>query len=306
MTTSLRSVVTVVVVGVAAAFAPHTSRVHRVSRGAPRAALALPTLPTLPIPRALNPFDWSVDRPATRFRVEGQELFRQIGVAPDADFDEIKAVVAGLKEKYKKEPKKAIKAEVAMDKIMELRLRQASRGQLAKSGESSYADSVSSLRDASQLKKGYKAPKWTNGLVKVTTKAKAAQSAKWLFGAAFVGSAVLPAYNGAFTALIVVTGANTLYKNGRPKQAQMEDMPRTTDFPSYGEFGKIVCITAAAVALANILNLGVARPLIIPKLLAGQFAAEQVAIWCYAITSMVSLSFFHIYPKGVKAKPKKS
>ena len=33
--------------------------------------------------------------------------------------------MAELKEKYKKEPKKAIKAEVAMDKIMELRLRQA-------------------------------------------------------------------------------------------------------------------------------------------------------------------------------------
>jgi hypothetical protein len=50
--------------------------------------------------------------------------------------------VEALKVKYAKEPKKIIKAEVASDKIMELRLRQAGRGQLAKTGESAYVDSV--------------------------------------------------------------------------------------------------------------------------------------------------------------------
>lgn len=51
-----------------------------------------------------------------------------------------------LKAKYAKEPKKIIKAEVAADKIMELRLRQAGRGQLAKTGESAYVDSVVSAK----------------------------------------------------------------------------------------------------------------------------------------------------------------
>jgi hypothetical protein len=33
-----------------------------------------------------------VDRPQ-RYRVEGQDLFRQLGVQPDANFEEIKAAV---------------------------------------------------------------------------------------------------------------------------------------------------------------------------------------------------------------------
>jgi len=58
--------------------------------------------------------------------------------------------------KYAKEPKKIIKAEVAADKIMELRLRQAGRGQLAKTGESAYVDSVvsSSERASDKTEKG--------------------------------------------------------------------------------------------------------------------------------------------------------
>jgi len=62
-----------------------------------------------------------------------------------------------------------------------------------------------------------------------------------------MGSAVLPGFNGAFNGLIVLTGANTIYKNNRPKgPKQMEDMPRTTDFPSYGEFVKIATSTLVA------------------------------------------------------------
>ena len=61
-----------------------------------------------------------------------------------------------------------------------------------------------------------------------------------------MGSAVLPGFNGAFNGLIVLTGAQTLYKNGRPKQRIMEDMPRTQDFPSYGEFVKIASSTLIA------------------------------------------------------------
>jgi hypothetical protein len=57
----------------------------------------------------------------------------------------------------------------------------------------------------------------------------------------------LPGFNGALLGMIIITGANTLYKNNRPKPPKpMEDMPRTTDFPSYGEFAKIATITFGA------------------------------------------------------------
>jgi len=300
MAPSLRSIVTFAAVSAVAAFAPPASRVFRV---APRPALAFPSSA---IPRALNPFDWSVDRPP-RYRVEGQDLFRQLGVSPDSNFDEIKEAVAALKVKYAKEPKKVIKAEVAQDKIMELRLRQASRGQLAKTGGSTYADSVTRLTDESLAKrKTVKPPGWTKGLVKVTSKAKFLQSAKWIFGMAFAGSAVLPGFNGAFLGLIIITGANTLYKNNRPKPPQaMEDMPRTTDFPSYGEFVKIAVCTFAAAMLGFGTSEFVAKPFFIPKLLSGPLAADRVAIWCFATTSMMMISLINVYPKGVKALPKK-
>jgi hypothetical protein len=56
--------------------------------------VALPKMPALKlpaiIPRILNPFDWSVDRPEYK-PIEGQAYFRQLGISPDATFDEIKA-----------------------------------------------------------------------------------------------------------------------------------------------------------------------------------------------------------------------
>ena len=61
------------------------------------------------MPRALNPLDFSVDRPARRPRVEGQALYRQIGIGPEASFDEVKAQVVILKQRYDKDAKKKIK-----------------------------------------------------------------------------------------------------------------------------------------------------------------------------------------------------
>ena len=66
-------------------------------------------MPKVPLPRALNPLDFSVDRPARRPRVEGQALYRQIGIGPEASFDEVKAQVVILKQRYDKDAKKKIK-----------------------------------------------------------------------------------------------------------------------------------------------------------------------------------------------------
>jgi hypothetical protein len=88
--------------GCAAGFVP-TPAAHnhaRSSFAAPRDArgrpLAVPTLQAfklLPfevrVPRALNPFDLTVDRPSKRPRIPGQDLYRQLGCAPDATYEEV-------------------------------------------------------------------------------------------------------------------------------------------------------------------------------------------------------------------------
>ena len=53
----------------AAASSPYGESPARMTMALPRRV----ALPDIPIPRYLNPFDWSVDRPQ-RFVVEGQEL----------------------------------------------------------------------------------------------------------------------------------------------------------------------------------------------------------------------------------------
>jgi len=47
-----------------------------------------------------------------------------LGVPPNAEYDEVQAAVAALKEKYEGDTKKLLKIDVAKDKIAELRLRQ--------------------------------------------------------------------------------------------------------------------------------------------------------------------------------------
>ena len=190
--------------------------------------IALPKV-NLPIPRAANPFDWSVDRPEGYYKVPGQALYRQIGVAPEADFDEIKEAVKRLSEEAlaEGEPKKKIKLEIAQDKIMELRLRQASAGKLQMSGEALYKNNMIEERDAALAKrnKRLKVPKWTKGLVQYPTKKYAKECSKLIAIFAVFGGVVNPGVATPCTAFIVFSAMNNLYKRNRPKQFVEEGMP---------------------------------------------------------------------------------
>ena len=65
--------------------------------------------------------------------------------------------------KYAKDPKRKIKIEVACDKIVELRLRQAAKGQLQMSGASLVRTQMDTARD--KQSQGFQPPKWTRGLI---------------------------------------------------------------------------------------------------------------------------------------------
>ena len=55
---------------------------------------------------------------------EAQALYRMLGIAEDADYDEIVGAYDKLCEKYEGQTKRLIKLQVAKDKILEDRLRQ--------------------------------------------------------------------------------------------------------------------------------------------------------------------------------------
>ena len=61
---------------------------------------------------------------------EARALYRELGLAEDADYDEINAVYEELEAKYKGDVKRIIKLKVARDKILEDRLRQRMQGTL--------------------------------------------------------------------------------------------------------------------------------------------------------------------------------
>jgi hypothetical protein len=77
-------------------------------------------------------------RPAVRSRLpallaaqpDASECYRLLGLAEDANYDEIEAAFEDLVTKYADDPKRKIKLQVAKDKILEDRLRQRMSGSL--------------------------------------------------------------------------------------------------------------------------------------------------------------------------------
>ena len=205
-------------------------------RASPVMSLALPPsgkgkaqVPKMGLAQVLNPFDWSVERMTRPNKVEGADLYRMIGIAPDADYEEvsplpppptryavaaaprrppqrrrhiahapapphqIKAKAASLAIKYANDPKRKIKIEVACDKIVELRLRQAAKGQLQMSGESLVRTQMDSARDA---KAGsFQMPKWTRGMIVTPVpKDQAVRAFKYILGPGLVVAGLVPTF----------------------------------------------------------------------------------------------------------------
>lgn len=220
-------------------------------RASPVMSLALPPsgkgkaqVPKMGLAQVLNPFDWSVERMTRPNKVEGADLYRMIGIAPDADYEEIKAKAASLAIKYANDPKRKIKIEVACDKIVELRLRQAAKGQLQMSGESLVRTQMDSARDA---KAGsFQMPKWTRGMIVTPVpKDQAVRAFKYILGPGLVVAGLVPTFAPQMQGYIVAATLNMVYGRGRPKQHVEEGMPMPRmDFPSKEEFKKIIGLTA--------------------------------------------------------------
>ncbi|CAM9678711.1 unnamed protein product [Ascophyllum nodosum] len=145
-------------------------------------------------------------KPASRrARTEGAELYRTLGVTPDADYVDVMAAVERLKKKYAEDRKQIIRIEKAKDDIMTLRLNQAVKGNIKSSEEAREMDSYQSAKETYLKKKNslLKVPAWAQGWFEWPDRAHFTQCAyrhgfMAVFGGAFPSAGVsLQALGGA-------------------------------------------------------------------------------------------------------------
>uniref|UniRef100_A0A7S4QKH4 Uncharacterized protein n=2 Tax=Ditylum brightwellii TaxID=49249 RepID=A0A7S4QKH4_9STRA len=78
------------------------------------------------LPELLNKLPWNAEREkqreARRLRLESAKLHRELGIAPDATFEEITDATNVLIARVGGDVKKRVKIEIAKDKIMQIRL----------------------------------------------------------------------------------------------------------------------------------------------------------------------------------------
>lgn len=106
------------------------------------------------------------EREERRLKQEGAKLYRELGVAEDATFEEIQEATATLLARYDGDLKKRVKVEITKDKIMQLRLNQRLGG-LTRENKDARATKYLQ-EDADDYKnqpKEWEPPKWTKGLI---------------------------------------------------------------------------------------------------------------------------------------------
>merc|ERR1712071_234997 len=105
-------------------------------------------------------------REERRMKQEAALLYRELGVAEDAKFEEIQEATATLLLRYENDLKKRVKVEITKDKIMQIRLNQRLSGisrENADAAASSYlADDAEEFKNQP---KEWSPPKWSQGLI---------------------------------------------------------------------------------------------------------------------------------------------
>lgn len=158
-------------------FAPATNTVKfRSSNACERVNCALKMGNKVAIPNPFKALPWNVkkemEREAKRYKMENAKLHRELGISEDATFEEITEVTEKLIRAANKEGdvKKKIKAEIAKDRIMQIRLNERLAG-LSKVTDDAKAQSRREEEDEDDLEeeekpKEWGAPKWIEGIIK--------------------------------------------------------------------------------------------------------------------------------------------
>eukprot|EP00752_Nemacystus_decipiens_P012787 g11324.t1 len=114
-----------------------------------------------------------------RGRTEGAEMYRTLGVTPDADYLEVMEACDRLKVKYADDRKQVIRIDKAKDGILSLRLNQAVKGNIKTNEEAQQMDDYLTAKEAYIKKRDspWRRPVWAKGWIKVPDKVHAKRCA---------------------------------------------------------------------------------------------------------------------------------
>lgn len=246
-------------------------------------------LPSLSIPKVLNPLDWSPERVAKSKEIEGVEHFRLVGVSPDAPYEEIQEKQKQLETKYDKDIKKKVKIQIACDKIVELRLRQASTGDLGKTSETIAMERKDDFQLERQKKSNSKSP-----LPKILkgkfdpTKARFIHCAKYTLLPGLVVSTFVAEFAPYVMGYMALATANMLYGRDRPKKKTDDGGFRNFTPPPKKEFQPMALLTVVGLGSGALFAQAIAQ--VIPY-------SESLLLACISFTAWLTTSSWRILPK---------
>lgn len=253
----------------------------------------LPSLSIPSIPKVLNPLDWSPERVPKRKEIEGAEHYRMIGLSPDAPYEEIQEKQMKLEAKYDKDIKKKVKVQIACDKIVELRLRQASTGDLGKTAESLAMSRKEDRHLERQMKKDKNSksalPKMLKGKFD-PTKARAIHAAKYTLLPGLFVSTFVAEFAPYLLGYMVLATANMVYSRDRPKKQRSEEGGFMTGFtpPPKKELQPIILLTVLGMGSGALLAHVLGQ--VIPY-------SEALLLACISVFAWLTTSSWRIYPK---------
>ncbi|CAN0029720.1 unnamed protein product, partial [Discosporangium mesarthrocarpum] len=160
----------------------------------------------------------------SRTRSEGAELYRTLGVSPDADYSDVTEACERLKEKYASDRKKVVQLDKAKDDIMALRLKQAVSGTMKTTEDAQYVDAIIRRKDAEAewRRKQIRLPKWAKGVIMVPDQVHAS-NCFWRHGLMGVFSAFVPSTVMVLQALGCMNCMGTMMNRGQPELIRDEN-----------------------------------------------------------------------------------
>lgn len=187
------------------------------------------------------------ERERHEMRLEGAKLYRTLGVAEDATYEEIAEAANALTAKYATDTKRKLRIAVTKDAIMDLRLKQRVSGSLK---VDSWAREISAA-EVTLANKGkrslsdVKVPAWTKGVM-VMPDAPHLKSTTSYLGGTSLGCLLLPNLSTSFIMLASMCSLGLLYNRGAP------DVPKD----DFGQPGEVRSPNAVSVGLTVSLVFG--------------------------------------------------
>lgn len=187
--------------------------------------------PSPSFPNPLSKLPWNVSREKARetrrLKQEAALLYRELGVAEDATFEEIQEATATLLARYANDLKKKVKVEITKDKIMQIRLNQRLGGMVKETSDvaaNSYLEE--DAEDFGKQPINLQLPGWLQTLVVKPDQIWRDQCVLWFGAFAFLGILMPTQAEGLQKWSFLLSGA-LMGTRGTPKPEPGQGLFRT-------------------------------------------------------------------------------